>query len=381
MALTLAGACDAQRGRDGGVDASCVVQRATIWVSTSDYESGEIVSVDPASRCVRRAAAEASSDTVLARHGRRVLSLDYDRTRDQIAAYVPHPDGALSLEGATSARDGMQSANVRGYLAIDERLALFSRNDRSSLGVYDVQSHAVIENVDLSAFALDAPRAAPFALVGVEGRAFVTLQRWDAARLDTPRPATVVVVDLATRAPIDVRPETSQLDGIDLPFANPFGQLAERGGVLFIPCAGALRTLGDGAIVRVDTATLTVRDALGDERALMGNPLHVLALDDDRLLVVTMTEPAPGDRMDVATTRLVQWSIAQSRVLRVWLEVPEYALTAPVLASDGRVYIGDRGSAATRRPSGLVAFDARTGERLWSEPLALGLPPYSIVSD
>lgn len=376
--------CGAGSNGDAGANA-CVPTVETpvdLWATTSDYESGEVASLATSARCARRAAASATGDSLVARHGTRVVVMDYTTTVDQIAVYSPRPNGALVLDGAASARDGDRSANVRGYLAIDERFALFSRNNQSSLGVFDTATFSVSANIALDAFAQDAPRAAPSTIVRVGERAFVTIQRWDAMRLSSPRRGAIAVVDLATRTLVDADTSTPALDAIELPFANPFGQMALRGGDLFVPCAGALRTIGDGAIVRVDTARMRVAETLGDERAFGGNPLHVLALDDDRLLIVAMTEPGADDRMTVGSTRLVEWSVAARAVVRTWIEVPEYALTAPVLGSDGRVYIGDRGSVTPglERRSGIVAFDAQSGARAWAEPLSLGLPPYSLVA-
>jgi hypothetical protein len=309
--------------------------------------------------------------------------MDYTNTVDQIAVYAPRSDGALVLEGAASVRDGERAANVRGYLPIDERFALVSRNNQSSLGVFDASTRSIVANIALDSFAQDAPRAAPSAIVRHAQRAFVVLQRWDAARLDMPRRGAVAVVDLVSRTVVDADPTTASLDAIELPLSNPFGQVAVREGTLLVPCAGALRTIGDGAVVRVDARSMRVVRSIGDERAFGGNPLHVLWLDDDRLLVVSMTEPGTNERMDVGSTRLVEWSIARNAAIRTWIEVPEYALTAPVRGADGRVYIGDRGSVTPgrERRSGIVAFDAQTGDRLWREPLSVGLPPYSLVAN
>lgn len=377
-------ACDAGRAPDAGTDA-CVPTVETpvdLWATTSDYESGEVTTLASATRCTRRAAASATGDSLVARHGTRVVVLDYTTTVDQIAVYSARPNGALVLDGAASARDGDRSANVRGYLAIDERFALFSRNNQSSLGVFDAVSFSVTSNIALDAFVQDGPRAAPSAIVRVGDRAFVTIQRWDATRLASPRRAALAVVDLATRSLVDADTTTPAIDAIELPLGNPFGQPAVLGSSVLVPCAGALRTLGDGAIVRVETSALRVTATIGDERSFGGNPLHVLALDDDRLLIVAMTEPGADERMAVGSTRLVEWSIAANAVVRTWIEVPEYALTAPVRGADGRVYIGDRGSVTPglERRSGIVAFDARTGARAWSEPVSLGLPPYSLVA-
>ncbi len=375
---------DAGRTQDASDAGACgaMPPRARVWLSTSDYASGTLCALGTESRCARANVANATADTLLARHGDAIVALEYtEGTRDQIAAYRPADDGSLVALGAGSPRATAQTANVRGYLPIDESTALFSRNDQSSLGVWSLATHSIVGEISLDSMRLGAPRAAPSRIVGFEGRAFVLLQRWDAARFERPVNGAIAVVDLATRTLVDADPRTPAVDAIELPFSNPFGDPSARDGVLYVPCAGALRDAADGAIVRVDLRGLRVIDAVATEAALGANPLHALSLDADRLLVVTMTEPAVNDRMTVASSKLVEWSIAAGRVTRTWMEVPGYSLTAPVLASDGRVYIGDRGYERPARPSGVVAFDARTSTRLWSEPTPVGLPPYALLAE
>jgi hypothetical protein len=356
--------------------------RARVWVSTSDYNSGQLCSLATETGCTRSALDTVTSDTVLARHGERVVAMSYVlNTTDEMIVFRPGAHGALVREGAAESprpREG-ETANVRGYLALDATRGLFSRNDRSSLGVLDVETRRVVGNVSLEALAMGAPRAAPYAVVAAAGRAFVTLQRWDAARLDAPRAGALAVVDPSTLALIDADPATPAVDAIELPFSNPFGQVDVRGDAILIPCAGSLRTVGDGAIVEVDARAMRVARTFADERFLRGNPLHVLSLDADRVLIVTITEPAPDDEMAVAATRLIEWSRSGEAVVRTWLDVPEFALTAPILGNDGRVYIGDRGSEAGRA-SGIIVFDAQTGQRLNTAPIAMGLPPYALLA-
>lgn len=356
-----------------------------LWVSTSDYASGKLCAFRERSDCAQRELDATTGDTVLAAHGSLIVALKYARSVtapvDEIVVYEETAEGALRTLGESQSPRvaGQPSANVRGYLAIDDRLAIFTRNDVSSLGVFDVRARTVTANIALDALALDGPRAAPYAIVQSGARVFVTLQRWDAARLDNPRAGAVAVVDPAAQSLVDVDPSTPAIDAIELPLANPFGQVSVRGETLFVPCAGALRTVGDGGVVRVDTRTMRVIDTIALESALQGNPLHTLALDDDRLLIVTITEPSPDDEMAIAHTRMLEWSIARATVVRTWIDVPEYALTAPVMGRDGRVYIGDRGSEGSARVGGIVAFDPNTGARIDGAPLALPQAPYALL--
>jgi hypothetical protein len=354
-----------------------------LWVSTSDYQSGTLALLDPLARCALPAIGRATADTLLARHGDAIVALQYEQGRtDEIAAYAPAADGSLTLLGSGSPRRApSESANVRGYLPLDRDRAIYARNDGSSLGVWSLSSHGTIGEVSLAQLTGGGPRAAPSAIVTDGARIFVTLQRWDAARLDAPRPGALAVLDPRTLALIDADPRTTEIDAIELPRANPFGAVAVSDGVLFVPCAGALRDGSDGAVVRVDAARLRVIDEIAPESALGGNPLHALSLSPERLLLVAMSEPATGSAMSVARTALLEWSIPLARVIRTWIQVPGYSLTPPVLGQGGRVYVGDRGFEQPARPAGVVAFDAVTGDRLWREPVPTGLPPYALLAE
>ncbi|MFO0558431.1 MAG: hypothetical protein U0269_10480 [Polyangiales bacterium] len=377
----LALSCGAPTPSPSGCPSSSPTAR--LWVSTSDYASGHLCSLATESSCVQSELDTLTGDSILFAHGSRIVSLDYVRgSVDQIRVYRPLDGGRVMFEGSSQAirAQGEATANARAYLPIDARRALFSRNDYSSLGVFDVEARAVVGHVALDDFKAGSIRAAPSTIVADGARAFVTLQRWDGAALSAPRNAAIAVVDTTTLAVMDAAPATPSVDAIELPLANPFGQSSLREHALLIPCAGSLQRVGDGGVVRVDTATMQVTGTFADETTLGGNPLHALWLDADRVLLVVMTEPALDREMSVGSTRLVEWSLSSNRVTKTWIEVPEYSLTAPVLGVDGRVYIGDRGRLMPARASGVVAFDARTGERLSANPIAMGLPPYSLLA-
>lgn len=329
---------------------------------------------------MRRGLGPVTGDTLLAWHGARVVAMTYtQRVRDELHVFDV-AENSLTLRRSGSPRRADREANVRAYVALDDRLALFSRNAESSLGVWDVEEARVVADVDLSMLRGASPEASPYAIVTDATHAFVTLQRLDLARLSERVRGAVAVVDLQSRALMDVDPSTPTIDAIELPLGNPFGQPALHDGVLDVPCAGALDVLGDGGVVRVNTRTLVVERTLVDELTLRGNPLHILSLDSDRLLIVVMTEPTRDGQMRVAATRLVEWSVTQQRLTRTWYEVPEYALTAPVRGSDGVIYVGDRGSEGLRRPSRVLAFNAHDGSLRDATGWSVGLPPYHLLA-
>ncbi len=376
-------ACDAAGSRADAQTSTdaCVLAdgERPLWVSTSNYSSGAIVAFAPRSQCALPPTVVATGDTLIAAHGSRLIALKYQLgSVDELAQYARDGVG-LSLIGAVSPRLDMGSANARAYVALSGDWGLFSRNDQSSLGVYSLSQNAVVRNVELSDFRASARHARPYAIAMNASRVFVTLQRIPTDFDRWPNGA-VVALDRSTLAVLDADPQQPGTQAIELERGNPFGAISLMNDTIYVPCAGALRNLTDGAIARVHAQTLTVIDYLGNESILRGNPLHVLALSPDRLLLVTMTEPSPDDQLSVAQTRLVEYSVSENRTTKVWLEVPEYSLTAPVRDSDGRVYIGDRGSETLRRPSGVIGF-LSDGTRVSENPVRVGLPPYQLLAE
>jgi hypothetical protein len=105
----------------------------------------------------------------------------------------------------------------------------------------------------------------------------------------------------------------------------------------------------------------------------------VIVLDEERILCrVAGAASVGGSSISVDAVRLVEWRRTTGAV-RVWLETSGYSLTEPVLASDGLVYVGDRGDVTTGRLNSIRIFDPATGSELPPVADRTALPPYDII--
>jgi hypothetical protein len=389
LLATLLYACGGPSGSsnagDGGRRAACTVGGdpcdarslgSRVFVSESDYTSGRLGSIGTRDRCAAVAIAPLSGDAVLAWHGSLLVALNYGMMNGEdnvtyfdVSASPPCLVGQIPMqrEGETG------GGNARGYLALDATRALVARFNQATVAVVDVARQAIVGTIDLAPYRAAAPHPRPRDIARVGTHAWVTLGRLAADLLQPPpSPGAIAVIDPATHSVARV---------IELRFANPVGRMAVRGGRVVLPCVGTYQTVGDGAVEELDAPSMQPARTLVTEADVGGNIDAVVPLDDDRLLLRVVAR-AVGDALAVENTRLMVWSIAQRRASN-WLTVANYALTEPILGRDGRVYVGDRGDEATRRPHGVRVFDAATGEELTraSGPIGLGLQPYDLIEE
>ena len=123
---------------------------------------------------------------------------------------------------------------------------------------------------------------------------------------------------------------------------------------------------------------LQTLDALLEESdpSVNGNIDSVLVLDNDRLLLRIADRASDG--LQIASTRLQVYSrTTRALVAPAWVTVSEWTLTEPLLAREGKVYVGDRGH--LMRPSGLRIFNSTTGAEETSTPIDVGQEPYQLV--
>ena len=183
-------------------------------------------------------------------------------------------------------------------------------------------------------------------------------------------------IDPGTDMPIDNDATQPGMQAIELHHSNPVGHFAMRGGNVWIASVGSYQRIDDGAVEAIDTANHSVQDAV-TEMELGGNVDAVIVLDDDRLLL-RVTGAAVGSGLAIDSSHLVEWRIS-TRMQRPWFSVPNYALTEPVLGSDGRVYVGDRGDEVAHRTAAIHVFDAVTGSEIEAARVVTALPPYDLV--
>ena len=373
FALALFG-CGGRDHTDAGPDVSTGDATRRLYASTTDYNSlGQLAAVDLATSTSTDNIAVISADGVLARHGDLLVVMNSAMNEDNVTYFDTREiPPRLVTQIAAHERDA-GVANPRGYVAVGPTrgyLALFNRN---ALAIVDYAAEAVVGSIDLSAFAAGAPRVRPRPIAHVASEVWVALERLPANLMNPTMPGAIARIDPATDTLISTQ-------AIELHHPNPVGRFAVRGANVWIASVGSYEHTDDGAIEHIDANTRAVSD-VATEADLNGNVDAVIALDDDRLLARiagrTMMQDG-GIAVDV--TRLVEWRIS-TRIARVWLEVSSYALTEPVLASDGRVYVGDRGdrNPAASRPSAILILDAATGTEIGRVTPAPALPPYDMI--
>jgi hypothetical protein len=353
-----------------------------IFVSTSDYTSGALraLRVD---RSATDDLAPLTGDSVLGWHGGTLVAMNYSASgQDNVTLIDVSQDAPAVLTQIAMRRDGERGGgNARAYAALCENRALVARFNQGDLALIDPRAGTFFAGagVALRDFARDGSGVYPAALAWVGAEIWAALDRLPPGLTNPTVPGAIAVIEPVDRSVRDVDPATPGVQLIELRHPNPLGPLVVRSGEVWVACPGAYQTVGDGAVEAVDTATRrSVRDVV-TEQDVNGNIDAVVALDDARVLLRVASQ-AVGTGLDIDTTQLVEWN-ASTRTARTWLSVAHYALTAPVLASDGRVYVGDRGDETSGRASGVLIFDAATGQRINAQPIAVGLPPYELSEE
>lgn len=347
---------------------------------TSDYEYGALESVGTATGCAAPEFPTLPGDTVLAWHGHTLVALGYSASGQDNLTFLDvssSPARSLGQVSALIAGERGTPGNARAFLRVGPDRGYVARFNRASIAVVDTRTFALAERpIDLSAFAANGSSAYPIALASVNTHVWVAIERLPPGLLNPTEPGVIAVIDPTTDALVDLDPAQPGTQGIELPRPNPTNAMVVRGNRVWVACPGSYERDDDGAVVELDAAGMRVLRELVTDADLRGNADAVLVLDDDRLLVRVVAR-AIGSALDVADTRLVEWTVS-TRSARTWLRVPHYALTVPILTRDGHVYVGDRGDEAACRPAGIRVFDAATGSEITREPIATGLPPYDL---
>jgi hypothetical protein len=378
-------ACGGGRDHDADSDAasSCgAPDGARLFVSTSDYNgTGSLAVVGLSPPCVRDQIAPQSSDAVLARDGSRLVVMNSGADQDNITFFDTTADPPLQqCQFSVTLPGETDTSNPRGYLAVDAHRAYVARFNRPSMAIVNTDSCAITGAIDLAPFRGTSPLPYPRPIAMVRGEAWVALERLPNNLLADPSQQGLVVrIDPATDAPIDNDSTAPGVQGIELPLANPVGRFDVRDGRVLIACVGWYQRGDDGGVVEIDASTRATSVVVGD-LDVGGNIDSVISLDASRVLVRVSGAAMMRDENSLAVDaiRLVEWN-RETRLSRVWLETTGYSLTEPVLASDGRVYVGDRGDVTTGRASSIRIFDPATGNELAPVPGGTELPPYDMI--
>lgn len=266
--------------------------------------------------------------------------------------------------------------NPRDLLPLDAQRAWIARYGRSALVLVDRSSSAIVQQSDLAPLAEGAALVAPRRLALVQGELWVGLGRLGPGFATEGTRSAIGRVHPGTGALLDSDPSREGVQPIELDAPNLVGSLEVVGGRVLVACVGDYHRIDDGSVEEIDLATHARVGTAVTEREVEGNIDAAIALDADRLLLRVAGQATA--QLDIASTRLVEWSRRERRILRVWLEVAGWTLTDPLLGGDGRVYVGDRGAVDRSRPSGIRTFDPASGREV-APSRSVGLPPYSLA--
>lgn len=351
-----------------------------LWISvTPDYRAGTLCGLSTANDCLANDLAPTSGDTVLAAHGDQLVALNYAANGDDSVAVFDvtrQPPALRAQLPARCADDPPSIVNPRAWVTVGRDEGYVARRGQSRLARVDVGARTVRCPVDLAAFQGSAPGPQPVALLNVAGEVWVLLQRLG-TDAQPHQSGLVVRVDPATDRAQDEDPAIEGMQGRALQFGNPVAMVADGDGALFAS-VGNYGVVGDGGVERMDALGAT--SVVVREQDVGGNIDAVLALDADRILLRVAGATSLDGSLAIDRTRLRVWSRSAHRVVGDdWMSVTGWLSAAPVLDDAGRVYVGDRGDAATRRGWGIRIFDAASGRERTTAPLRTSFEPYALL--
>jgi hypothetical protein len=376
LPLALLGACGGNPSTDAGADAAAPT-RARVFVSsnTERYDNGSLATVARDTLAAGTNLAPLSGDAVLFWHGRTLVALNFGQgqgtTQDNLTFFDVSGDAPRLLAQVSSKLDDEprdSSGDPRGYLALDDHRAYVTRLSKPRLLLVDPATGATTAGPDLAPYAGGAALPNPRAIALVQGRAWVMLERLSDDLANPTTLGAVAVIDPATGGVDRV---------IDLPHADPVGKFAVRGSRVLLACVGSYQAVGNGGVEQIDADSFAVQTVVS-ETDVDGNIDAVAALDDDRLVLRLLPQAHDGLQLDQTT--IAVYSLA-ARTLAPLVTVPLYRLTEPLVGSDGRVYVGDRGDPQGARPAGVRVFDPNTGAEVTQMPVPVGLLPYDLTDE
>lgn len=321
-----------------------------LFVVTTDFETGAFSILDPETSAATVNVGLLHSDATARVFDGRVYALNR-LGMDNLTCLDPADGYRVVYQRSTGPGSNPQDVAVvsaeRGYV---------TRLERPRLLVFDPRDGRDRGEVDLSPWA-DAdgfPEAS--ALVVAGDRVVAALGRLD--RADLYRPAgngALAVID----------PAADRVERVvELTGANPFGDMVERDGVLWVAQAGRFGEF-DGGIERFRVDGWVSEGWDVTEADLDGDVVGFARAPDGALWIVVQTASID--------TRLVRLDSAggSPRVLR---SAPGYALTCVADAGAGRMAVCDR----TPTAPGVRLFDAATSAETMTAPIDVGLPPWQV---
>lgn len=259
--------------------------------------------------------------------------------------------------GATSA--------PHDILVVGAGKAYVSRHADNLLHEVDPATGALLDTVDLVGFA-DSDGDPEMSMMALDGRRlFVQIQRLDAAGLAVP-PSYLAVVDVDTNQLIDVDPDQTGIQGIELTGLIPRHKMQIDGRRLYVSEPGMFED-GTGGIDEIDLDQLTALGYVTSEAQL---PLDITGF--------VLTSPVQGYALThtdlLLSSHLQPFSRTDGSSLG-----PELDVTFAQVDSIAYDPATDQLFFPDHDANGIRVFDATTQKELTTTPIGTGGDPVDLV--
>ncbi len=343
-------------------DPPVAADRLAALVVTTDFESGSYSVIDVESRTVQRDIAAVHSD--LACRFDPVAGAPFIIERfgaDAVDVIDPASNWKIAKQYSVGA-----GSNPQDIVAVSPDRAYVARLGADSLDVVRPKSGALLDRVDLSAFA-DADGIPEITRLHYRNDKIFAL----AARLENFHPT-----DKSAMLVIDGPLGTVEAE-ITLSFLNPAGPLrySEAVGKLVVIETGGFSSTGgtdalDGIVEYFDPDTYAVSGPIITAVALGGDIIDAIVVAPDKGYAIV--ERPLGDDYETA---LVRFNPKTGEASKTLSSAPNFAYPFIEVTPDGsELWLLDR----TRTAPGIRIFDVETDELLTETPIDVGLPPFML---
>ncbi len=359
-------------------------------IATSDFTSGSLASL--------RVGTDTASVNLINTHGDNAIRSYKDMVyvinrlgADNILVLDPKdlrkPVKQFSVGNGANPQDIAFASPTKAYVPRYDRPGLLVVNPTTgdSLKAIDLSAFADADGIPEMAaafvFTVDKPSSdftgdsqtggvpKMAASLGVGKWVYVTCQRLDRKARFAPTDRSVIaVIDAEADTVVDLDARTVGVQGIDLTLKNP-GSAALRNDRLYLSCVGSYSDFKDGGIEVVDLAQNRSL-GMGVSEATLGGNAGPFAVSSDSTGYVVVS--------DASFTNSIKRFDLSAKTASAPLKGHSGGFTPDIQVSGGRLYVADQGSFTDPKSTGLLIYDAATGEKL-KGPISTGLPPNGIA--
>lgn len=336
--------------------------RNTLLVATSDYQSGELITVDLVSGKTAKLASGIFSDAVVRSFFEDSFLFVVNRLGADNIQWISRNNekemGQFSVGRLSNPQDIAVVDRNTAYvsrLASDRLLKInpFTGQTLKEIDLFELAEFKIKSSTDSDGF----PEMTWMKLW--KGQLLVLLQRLNSTEGYTPSDRSQIAI-------LNLEDDRAHKI-IDLGNTNPVTRLTEWKGQLVIGEAGALGAL-DGGIELFDD-TLNSRRTVATERQLGGDIIDCLIVNSTQGVAIVVK----GVYENSPQTQLVSFSLATGEIGEVLKNTGRFSLHQLVADEDrGLFYVADRDP----KSPGIWVYDSNSLKPLSDFHYDVGLPPY-----